>query len=95
LEIETRLLARVERALRAENPRLALGLLAELDEQVPRGQLTEERRVGRLIAECQLGSESATRAAREFLARAQDSPYRDRVEQACVHEPATPETDPR
>ena len=83
LELETRLLARVERALRDDNPRLALGLLGELDREVPGGQLGEERRAGRVVAHCELGSESAPRLAAEFEARYPASAYQARLRAAC------------
>ncbi len=83
LELETRLLTRVERALRDDNPRLALGLLGELDREVPGGQLAEERRAARVIAHCELGTASAPELARDFLARYASSAYRARIETAC------------
>jgi len=84
LELETRFLARVERSLRSENPRLALGLLGELDRLVPDGQLVEERRAGHVVAHCQLGSESAAKLAQDFAARFPSSAYAARIEQACA-----------
>ena len=88
LEVETRLLARVERALRDDNPRLALGLLGELDREVPGGQLREERHAGRVVAHCELGSETAAGLVAEFEARYPASAYRTRVRAAC-RTPAT------
>lgn len=84
LELETRLLSRVERALRDDNPRLALGLLDELDQQVPRGQLLEERQAGRVVAECALGTAAAAGRAADFIERHRNSAYRARIEQACA-----------
>lgn len=98
LEIETRLLARVERSLREKNPRLALGLLAELDRQVPGGQLAEERQAGRVVAHCELGSDTAPDLARDFTARYPSSAYLARVRAACrtpSNDQARPETDSR
>jgi len=83
LELETRLLARVERSLRDDNPRLALGLLGELEREVPGGQLEEERQAARVIAHCKLGSESAPKLAADFAARYASSAYRDRIRAAC------------
>lgn len=83
LELETRLLARVERSLRDDNPRLALGLLGELEREVPGGQLEEERQAARVIAHCKLGSESAPKFAADFAARYASSAYRDRIRAAC------------
>ncbi len=98
LEIETRLLARVERSLREKNPRLALGLLAELDRQVPGGQLAEERQAGRVVAHCELGSDTAPDLVRDFVARYPSSAYAARVRAACrasSTDRTLPETDQR
>jgi hypothetical protein len=84
LELETRLLERVERSLRADNPRLALGVLGELDREVPGGQLEEERRAARVIAHCKLGTASAPKLASEFETRYASSAYRDRIRAACA-----------
>jgi hypothetical protein len=83
LELETRLLGRVERSLRERNPLLALGLLGELDREVPGGQLAEERQAARVMAHCALGSESAAKQARDFAKRHAGSAYLPRIEQAC------------
>jgi hypothetical protein len=83
LELETRLLARVERALRDDNPRLALGLVGELEREVPGGQLEEERRAARVIAHCKLGTEFASKLAAEFAASYPSSAYRERIRSAC------------
>jgi hypothetical protein len=97
LELETRLLARVERSLRERNPLLALGLLGELDRDVPGGQLAEERQAARVMAHCALGSESAARQARDFAKRHAGSAYLPRIEQACSgvakEQSAAPKTD--
>jgi hypothetical protein len=87
LELETRLLGRVEHALRDGNPRLALGLLGELDRSVPGGQLGEERSAARVVAHCELGSSSAPELAAEFRASHPASAYLRRVEQACQGAP--------
>jgi hypothetical protein len=83
LEVETRLLARVDRALRVDNARLALGLLGELEREVPSGQLEEERQAARVIAHCKLGTGLAPKLAAEFIARYAASAYRDRIRDAC------------
>lgn len=83
LELETRLLARVERALRDDNPRLALGLLGELERSVPGGQLAEERQAARAMAHCALGSDSAAKLARAFVDAHAASAYVPRVREAC------------
>lgn len=84
LDEETRLLARIERALRDHNPRLALGLIGEIDRHVPGGQLTEERTAARAIAHCQLGNDAAPELAREFARRYPKSAYRTRVAETCA-----------
>jgi len=86
LDEEARMLARIERALRDENPRFALGLLGEMDRTLPGGQLLEERQAARALAHCQLGSEGAAERAREFAERHPQSAYLARIRQAC---PAT------
>jgi hypothetical protein len=83
LELETRLLARVERALRDDNARLALGLLGELDRTVPGGQLTEERQAARAMGHCALGSDSAPKLALAFVESHASSAYVPRVREAC------------
>lgn len=83
LAVETRLLGRVDRALRDDNPRFALGLLGELDRQVPGGELAQERQAARVIAHCLLGSESAQELAAKFKAQHAASAYRARIDQAC------------
>jgi len=52
LSEEVRTLRRVERALRDQNPRLALALLGDLDKEVPVGQLGEERLAASVQARC-------------------------------------------
>jgi len=84
LGLETRLLARVERALRDDNPRLALGLLGELERAVPGGQLAEERQAARAMAHCELGSDAAPQLAVGFIDAYPESAYVARVREACV-----------
>ena len=83
LELETRILARVERALRDDNARLALGLLGELDRTVPGGQLTEERQAARAMGHCELGSQAASKLALGFVEAHPASAYVTRVREAC------------
>jgi hypothetical protein len=87
------MVARIERALRDENARFALGLLGELDRTIPGGQLNEERTAARVLAHCQLGSDAAPTLAREFARRYAKSAYRTRIAQSCATN-ATPETAP-
>jgi hypothetical protein len=84
LEEETRQLARIERALRDENPRFALGLLGELDRNVPGGQLSEERAAARAMARCQLDADFAEKSLRDFTARYPGSAYLARVTELCA-----------
>jgi hypothetical protein len=80
---ETRLVARVERALRDGNPRLALGLLGELDRTNPGGQLREERDAARALGRCALATESTPEVAQEFARRYPGSAYLPRITEAC------------
>jgi hypothetical protein len=80
---ETRLVARVERALRDGNPRLALGLLGELDRTNPGGQLREERDAARVLGRCALATESTPELAQEFAKRYPGSAYLPRIREAC------------
>lgn len=81
---ELAMLQRARRALNAENARLALGIVQELDERFPKGVLVEERSATRILSLCQLERLSeATQAAREFLERYPSSVYAERVRQSC------------
>lgn len=86
LEEEVRMLRRVERALREQNPRLALALLSKLDASVPRGQLQEERVAAEIAAKCALGHGSPANLLKDFTARYARSAYLARVGQACAPE---------
>ena len=94
LQQETRLLTRIERSLRDQNPRLALGLLGELDRTVPQGQLGEERDAARVIAHCQLGSETAEKLAADFSRRHPASAYLARMKETCPVSAAMPRAAP-
>lgn len=84
IDEEVRVLARVERAIRDNNPRFALGLLDQLNRSVPNGKLTEERTVAFLVASCSLEtSEALFQRASDFASRHASSVYVKRVEQAC------------
>ena len=80
------MLVRIERALREQNPRFALGLLGELDREVPGGQLKEEREAARVLAHCQMGSATAAKLARDFTARHSGSAYVARINRTCDQE---------
>ncbi|MEO6599738.1 MAG: hypothetical protein ABIQ16_07690, partial [Polyangiaceae bacterium] len=83
LDEEVRQLRRVERAIREENPRLALVLLEELDLAIPQGQLLEERKAASLMASCQLGVPAAQDNARAFASEHAQSAYVARVIAIC------------
>ncbi len=84
LDAEVRALRSVERALRDQQPRLALALLRELDAAVPDGKLREEREATSTIARC-LADEMpfGVNLARDFAEHHSGSVYLRRVEQAC------------
>jgi hypothetical protein len=85
LAIEVRALRNAERALRDGNPGLALAFLAELDRQVPNGQLAEERDAAATTARCARGDHPfGVNMADDFAQRHPASVYRARVEQACA-----------
>jgi hypothetical protein len=97
LEEEVRTLRRVERALRTENPRLAIALLGDLDRVVPGGQLAEERLAASVQARCLLGYGSAVALLEDFVKLHPTSAYLKRVRAACGAETnavALPETAP-
>jgi len=81
---EVRALRAVERALRDEDPRLALAILQQLDRDVPQGKLVEERRATSVIARCSAGDVPfGVNWADDFASDYPDSVYRGRVEQSC------------
>jgi hypothetical protein len=85
LAVEVRALRNAERALRDGNPGLALTFLAELDRQVPNGELTEERDAAATLARCARGDRPmGVDLAADFAERHPSSVYRARVEQTCA-----------
>jgi hypothetical protein len=84
LDEEVRTLRRVERALREQNPRLALALLAELDRAVPQGQLGEERFAASTQARCALGYGDRSALLEAFSRGHASSAYLARIRQACA-----------
>jgi hypothetical protein len=80
---ELALLRRVERALRTQNPALALALIAELDEHFPDTRLAEERDAARVIATCGVGEGGARIRAERFSREHGGSVYAERVREAC------------
>ena len=91
-ERELALLQRAERAIRNQDPALALSLLGELDREHPRAALAEERKAARVMANCQAKEPTASLAAERFLREAPASVYTDRVRALCglAAEPRTP-----
>lgn len=82
LRAELALLARAQRALRDEQPALALELAHEHAGRFPRGTLDQERSGIEALAYCQLG-QPAHPAVAGFLARVPSSPMALRVRRAC------------
>jgi hypothetical protein len=80
---ELALLRRVERALRAQNPALALALLAELEQRFPDTRLAEEREAAHVIAACGTEEGGARLRAERFLRERGGSVYAERVREAC------------
>lgn len=81
---ELSLLQRAERAIRSSNPLLALSLLADLDEQFPKGKLLEERAAARAMAGCQKSLDPTSQsAARRFVGSHPQSVYAARVRALC------------
>lgn len=78
-------LERVQRALRDGYPALALAILGELDQKVPRGRLHEERSAARVIARCSMGEPSPD-LSESFATRYPGSMYLERVAAACTPE---------
>jgi hypothetical protein len=83
LDEEVRQLRRVERAIREDNPRLALVLLDDLDREIPKGQLLEERQAASIMANCRLGADAAVADAHAFAAAHAASAYLARVIEIC------------
>jgi len=85
LAIELAMLQRARRALNADNGRLALGLVQELDERFPKGVLLEERSATRILSLCMLGrTEEARGFGRRFQERYPGSVYAERVRGSCI-----------
>jgi hypothetical protein len=74
---------RIERALRNEQPALALALLAEVEARFPRSALEEERLAASVMAHCGLHDPGHERRAQSFLESRPRSVYRTRVVAAC------------
>jgi len=86
---EVSALRAIERALRDEQPALALALLRELDGAVPEGKLLEEREATSAIARCALGRiPLGLDLGEDFADSHPDSVYLARVQQACARKTA-------
>jgi hypothetical protein len=80
---ELALLRRVERALRTQNPALALALIAELEQRFPDTRLAEEREAAHVIAACGIEEGGARLRAERFLRERGGSVYAERAREAC------------
>ena len=81
---EVRALRAVEHALREDDPRLALAILQQLDRDVPKGKLVEERRATSVIARCAAGDVPfGVDLAADFAGDYPESVYLGRVQQSC------------
>jgi len=82
---EVRALRAVEHALRDNEPRLALAILQQLDRDIPKGKLNEERRATTVIARCSAGDVPfGINLAEDFASDYPGSVYLERVEQSCA-----------
>lgn len=80
---ELALLARAERAVRADNSALALALIAELEERHPRSGLLEERRAIELMAHCAASATDGALRAQRFVRKHPRSVYAERIAELC------------
>jgi hypothetical protein len=95
LDKEVRALRAVERALRERQPSLALALLADLDREIPRGSLVEERQATAAIARCAAGDVPFdVDLADLFASQYPSSVYLDRVRRSCAPDRPHRQTDP-
>jgi len=82
---EVRALRAIEHALRDDDPRLALAILQQLDRDVPKGKLVEERTAMSVIARCSAGDVPfGVDLAGDFAGDYPESVYLGRVEQSCA-----------
>ena len=84
---ELALLARAERAVRADNSALALVLIDELEARFPSSALLEERRAIELLAHCAARASDARQRAERFLRQHPRSVYAERIAALCPSEP--------
>lgn len=85
---EMSLLQRAERAVRADNPALALALTSELDDRYPRSQLLQERSAIVLLARCESSDHDMTADAKQFLREYPKSVYASRIRELCLNSSA-------
>jgi len=91
---ELELLRRAERTIRSGNSQVALGLLRDLDQRFPKGQLVEERAAARVMANCQLADADAARTqGNAYLKAHPQSVYADRVRTLCQLDSEKPTKD--
>jgi hypothetical protein len=83
---ELALLRRVERALRAEDPALALALLSELEQRFPTTDLVEERAAANVLARCGTREPDWRLVAERFLQKRPTSVYAERIRTSCALE---------
>lgn len=81
---EVEFVRRAQRALARKEPTLALGLLKQLDEQLPKGRLLEERYAGKAIARCMLNPSEGPEVQRSFTRRYPQSVHGERVTRVCL-----------
>lgn len=81
---EVEFVRRAQRALARKEPTLALGLLKQLDERLPKGRLLEERYAGKAIARCMLTPNEGHDVQRAFARRYPQSVHGERVNQVCL-----------
>jgi hypothetical protein len=87
---ELMLLQRAERAVRADNPALALALIGELEERYPRSIVLEERRAVELMAYCLAGATDASARTQRFLRDHPRSVHAGRIGEVCPSETGAP-----
>jgi RNA polymerase sigma-70 factor (ECF subfamily) len=84
---EIRLLRTANDASRALNHAGALFLVEEHERRFPRGFLTDERRVQKILVLCDLGRKDQARSeARKFTADHPSSPLNARLSSSCARE---------
>jgi hypothetical protein len=82
---EVRALRAVERALRGDQPSLALALLQQLEQAVPDGRLREERTATSAMARCLAGVVPfGVDLVQDFADAYPRSVYLPRVQQSCL-----------